>query len=346
MKRIMMRRTVIRLLTTMLVAFIAVATAQLPLLGSYLENSIGFLVTFEQQLDGRVNGYLTGATGPTPLYITTDTHNAQGSFSLQGTASGFAAQLQPDQNTLLIWLFSLDAMGQAVPGSYEQYTAMRQQNSGSAPVQPGGAASQAGSVSSTLVGRWASNYQFQGMPLTIDVSFHPDGTYEEIIYTPYEAAGWWTGRWQLDASGRLQQTATAQSPQLCFMGQCSASPIAGTATGQLTFVSNDVFSYIPPPAPGQAPGMAYRYQRVTGLAGGVGPGVPGGHYPWSPPIGGVQDPGYMWNPPPSGWDSGWDSGWGSGFPDVGSGGPIDHDTFIREIIWEDYGDDDDEDDGW
>lgn len=108
--------------------------AQHPLAGRYLETQIGFAVEFTENA-GVLTGILEGAAGPMPLEIVYDNQNVQGSFMLDGARTGFAAQLQPDLNTLWIWLFSLDAVGNAVEGSYEQYLANRVA-AGPAPTQP------------------------------------------------------------------------------------------------------------------------------------------------------------------------------------------------------------------
>lgn len=107
-----------------LLALCGLAFAQHPLAGRYLETQIGFVVEFTEGAGG-LTGILEGASGPIPLEIAYDNQNVQGSFMLDGERTGFAAQLQPDLNTLWIWLFGLDAAGNAVEGSYEQYMANR-----------------------------------------------------------------------------------------------------------------------------------------------------------------------------------------------------------------------------
>ncbi len=120
------------------IAQLGLAVAQNPLVGSYLETQIGFMVVFEQQPDGLLTGSLWGANGAMPLDIQADFQNVQGSFMLEGTRQGFAAQLQPDSQTLLIWLYSLDAAGQPLTNTYEQYTAIRQQATPTEPPAPAG----------------------------------------------------------------------------------------------------------------------------------------------------------------------------------------------------------------
>ncbi len=110
-----------------------VAAAQHPMAGVWQETEIGFVVTFEQQPNGQLTGVLQGQDLPMPLSIVSDERNVQGTFSLQGQTLGFAAQLQADDTTLLIWLYEVDAAGQPVQNSYEQYVAYRAQASAAPP---------------------------------------------------------------------------------------------------------------------------------------------------------------------------------------------------------------------
>lgn len=121
-------------LFVLLLATVVTAAAQHPLAGSWLETQIGFVVTFEEGPGGQLAGTLTGQAGPMPLNLMTGPNNVQGTFQIDGTPLGFAAELQPDGATLMIWLFEVDFAGQAVPGTYEQYVAFRQ----SMPSAPGG----------------------------------------------------------------------------------------------------------------------------------------------------------------------------------------------------------------
>lgn len=101
------------------------ASAQHPLAGTWQEAQIGFLVTFEQQPGGQLTGTLQGQSGLMPLNIGSDLQNAQGSFVLDAQTVGFAAQHQPANNMLFIWLFEFDAAGKPLQDFYEQYLAYR-----------------------------------------------------------------------------------------------------------------------------------------------------------------------------------------------------------------------------
>lgn len=110
-----------------LVAALGLAHAQHPLVGTYVEPTIGFVVAFELDQTGQLAGTLYGSGAPLPLTIQSDQQTASGWFLLEGQTTGFSAQLQADGSTLLVWLYQLDAAGQPIPGSDEQYTATRQQ---------------------------------------------------------------------------------------------------------------------------------------------------------------------------------------------------------------------------
>jgi len=122
-------------------ALMAGAAAQHPLIGSWQETAIGFVVTFEQQPNGQLAGVLQGQDAPMPLNIASDPRGVQGTFVLDGQTLGFAAQLQADDTTLLIWLYEVDGAGQAIQTSYEQYTAYRVPGTGPTAAAPAGALS-------------------------------------------------------------------------------------------------------------------------------------------------------------------------------------------------------------
>ena len=259
-------------------AQLSLTFAQNPLAGSYLETQIGFMVVFEQQPDGQLTGTLWGASGPMPLDMQADFQNVQGTFMLGETRTGIAAQLQADSQTLIIWLYSLDAAGQPMTSTYEQYTAQRQPDEPVAPpanVQPVGPAlgapgnaparppavpesPPAGPVTPgaspqppaavtpvdgpSLVGSWQGTLVLNGLSFSNLLTFSAEGTFREEIHLDGQPVAWYSGTYMMDANGQLQQTSTDRSPQLCIQGQCAANDSPAVAMSDVAWLDVDSFT--------------------------------------------------------------------------------------------------------
>lgn len=119
--------SVLRTLVVGLLALWGVALAQHPLAGTYLEPTIGFIVSFQTGSNGQLGGVLIGKDGPIPLQMQVDIQTAQGVFTIEGVQYGFQAQLAPDGTNLAFNLYMLDPQGTPIQATVERYTAMRQQ---------------------------------------------------------------------------------------------------------------------------------------------------------------------------------------------------------------------------
>ena len=280
------QRFVLAVLFTLL-AQLGLAFAQNPLVGEFLETQIGFMVTFQQDAAGQLTGAIHGASGAMPLTIQADTQNVQGSFLLEGMNHGFAAQLQPDGQTLLIWLYSLDASGQPIQSSYEQYTALRQQATPLPPVLPAQPepapvgpvigsmkpgvetplpppiGSPADTASQSIVGSWEGTVVLEGLTLVAAATYSEDGTFLEEVYVEGQPAGWYAGTWVLGADGTLQQTSTGKSEQICIQGQCVPNEAEAVSVSTVAWLDANTFTLTDVPAPGETP-TTVTMQRVTG----------------------------------------------------------------------------------
>lgn len=247
--------------------------AQNPLVGEYLETQIGFMVTFRQDVAGQLSGSIHGASGEMPLSMQADMQNVQGTFQLEGATHGLAAQLQPDGQTLFIWLYSLDANGQPIASSYEQYTAMRQASAQLPPVPPvspepvgpaiGGAMPGTDSatppplsgppagMNQSIVGNWQGTLVLNGMTFMAAATYGADGTFLEEVYLEGQPVGWYAGTWLLGADGTLQQTSTGASETICIQGQCVPNEPQPVSVSTVAWLDANTFTVTDVPAPGE-----------------------------------------------------------------------------------------------
>ncbi len=353
------------LLLLTILALPLAASAQHPLAGAWQETQIGFLVTFSQQPNGQLTGTLQGQEGPMPLNIVSDLRSAQGSFLLAGQTVGFSAQLQPDDSTLLIWLFEFDAGGQPLQDSYEQYQAYR---GGSLPVPP--AASQpgmpgAGGASAPptapgypvtpgsgpspqqgdITGNWRAEGQFDnGAPYTVELMFDASGAWRMDLVVEGQPFAYFGGPYTFSQDGVLRYQEAIRSPQVCYQGECQANPFPDSSgddqvhfpdpntmvttdaqSGEQTVYRRSAVGAGLPQVPGF--GVPPAPPPLTPpVAGGFPPTPPGGGFPAAPPFAGGFPP-----TPPA----------GGGFPAVppasppgpsGSTAPVSASSFIG--MWE------------
>lgn len=223
--------------------------------GSWLEHEIGFLVTLNQHADGSISGTLQGADSAMNLdNLRSEGNMATGTFMLDGELAAITVELQPDGQTMFIWLFTPDANGQPLGGMYESYVASPYQDAGQLPVQAGqgaGAATAAGAAASMIHGTWLSAYQpGPGTMVVIAVSFYPDGTYEYVAYWDGVLSSWLNGTYTVetnpDGSQLLTQNPLDWAPQTCAPFGCqplaSAPPREQT---QLWFTDNNTYVTYP-----------------------------------------------------------------------------------------------------
>ncbi len=331
--------------TLILLAILALplaAAAQHPLVGAWQETEIGFRVIFEQQADGRLTGVLQGQAAPLPLNIVSDQRNAQGTFFLDGEVHGFAAQLQPDDTTLLIWLFQVDATGQPQQGSYEQYQAHRIQTppagggvpyppappDANQPGMPGGGGGlpqpaappqQAmpgplGQQQGDITGTWRTEDQFDdGTPFTIELKLDASGTWRVDFVAEGQPLAYFGGPYTFSQDGVLQYQETSRSPQVCFRGQCQDNLMADSSgADQVYFQDADTIVATDTQSGEQT---VYRRSAAAGGSSQVpGFGVPSAVPPMAPPAG----DGFP--PPPAGGGFPPMPPTGGGFPPPPAGG--------------------------
>lgn len=280
------RRLIIATLFAVL-AQLGLAFAQNPLVGDYLASQIGFMVSFQQDAAGQLTGSIHGADGELPLTIQADMQNVQGSFLLEGENYGFAAQLQPDGQTLMIWLYSLDVSGQPIHSSYEQYTALRQVPAqmppmlpaapepesvgpvigGVQPVEPGATPPLLGqppvSMNQSIVGKWQGTFVLEGVTFLATATYGADGSFLEEIYLEGQPVGWSAGTWVLGADGTLQQSSTAKSEQICIRGQCGPNLVEPYSVSTVAWLDAGTFTLTEQTAPGETP-VTVTMQRLAG----------------------------------------------------------------------------------
>lgn len=230
-------------LKTAALLIIGTATAQNQnnLSGNYHEPQNGFTITLQQQPGGPLNGDIQGI----PLDIAQQHGDtAAGTFWLQGELNGITVQLQPDGNTLYIWLYDLDGTGQIIEHTTEGYMAYRN-NAADAPspthqpTTPSGQTNSQG-AEAALHGNWIWAHQM--IPLgTIwtNTTFYPNGAYEEASYTNGQVAHWRTGTYAL-ADGHLTIWVNNHSTQTCYFGGCSPTiQVPSPRNFNIVFLNND-----------------------------------------------------------------------------------------------------------
>lgn len=234
-----------------LVLTLGIAAAQPPLAGEFLEHQIGFLLNFEVAPSGHLTGYLGGQGGEVPLSMEASGRSMLGSFVLDGETVGISAELQPDDTTLLIYLFALDQFGQPLPGTYELYYATRTSAAppsvagsppsvatpaapGSPPGAPptvGPSASQhaASVLPEALAGSWKGVVPLQGLILEFRFDIGPGDSYRHELYVDGQYAMYESGSYVLGEGGRLSVMPTEGSEEVCMEGECSVvEPLEGT----------------------------------------------------------------------------------------------------------------------
>lgn len=350
-----MKRSLLMILMSGLLPLAAAqgpTTTQHPLAGTWVEGTIGMVVAFDTAANGQLQGTLHGSGAPLPLTIQADQQTASGWFMLEGQITGFSAQLQAD-STLFIWFYGLDANGQPIPGTEEQYSATRQQVNlpgvtqppsanmpplvsqppafNQPPAEPAGVTpnwpGQGPATGQQLVGTWQTITQVQGVPLTIVLTVNADGTYREEGYVDGVQSAWYTGHWTMTPDNLLHQTATQYSPEFCVRGQCTPNIVTGTDTSSVQFSGPDTVILTLQPEAGQQPLQIMLQRTGPGQQPGLPPG--GGWYPGTMPTYGMpayQYPitplytgGTTWEPAPSTWDVNAD--------------PTGTEDFIRDVIW-------------
>lgn len=100
--------------------------AQHPLEGDFLEEQLGMLLQFRQGADGALEGVVVGPEELIPMTLITEGRVLQGSFVLAGQGLGVYGELLEDDVSFAFMLYFLDAAGQPVPGSEEEFVAVRQ----------------------------------------------------------------------------------------------------------------------------------------------------------------------------------------------------------------------------
>lgn len=285
----MIRTAVRALLASLLATALLWGAAQHPLAGVWQEGQIGFRVTFIEQPGGVLSGTLEGQAGPMALDIASGPDTAQGTFQMEGETFGFAAQLQRDGATLKLWLYQVDAARQPVPGSYEEYSAVRLSPPPSAaaaqqappfgappaqqpppfaggaaqpPAAGGAAPSPAGAwKAEDIVGRWQSVEMSEtGVMFTVAMTFEPGGTWRMDFHVGDEQIGYFGGDYSLAPDGALALREAYRSPQLCGNGRCEENTAPDTSgTDYLEFLEEDLLLFTDP---GTGEATAYRRARV------------------------------------------------------------------------------------
>lgn len=239
-----------------LVLALGIAAAQPPLAGKFLEHQIGLLLDFEVAPFGHLTGYLVGDSGQIPLSMEASDRSMVGSFVLEGETVGISAELQQDDTTLHIYLFSLDQFGQPLPNSYELYYATRTSAPASVAVQPPSVATPAAPGSPTgapptagssapdaltnpfapppeaqratplrpeeLAGSWKGVVTVQGLILEFRFDVGPGNTYRHELYVDGQSVMYEAGSYALGEGGRLSVMPSEGSDEVCMGGECSA----------------------------------------------------------------------------------------------------------------------------
>lgn len=221
----------------------SVALAQ-GLSGSWQDHEIGFVITLNQQPNGAITGTLQGAGSPMTLHnLQAQGNMASGTFMLEGEVAGITVELQPDGQTMFIWLYTPDANGQPQGGMYESYVA--------SPYHGNAGEAAASSASSMIHGTWLAAYQpGPGTVVVSATAFYPDGTYEYVSYWDGVLSSWLNGTYtvdvQADGSQLITQNPQNWAPQTCAPFGCqplrSAPPREQT---QLWFLDGNTYVAYP-----------------------------------------------------------------------------------------------------
>lgn len=291
------------------------ALAQHPLQGTYVEQLIGMVVEFQLTPTGELTGTLHGAGAPLPINLQADQQTASGWFMLENEMTGFSAQLQPDGSTLQIWFYGLDMNNQVIPGTEEQYTALRQHVDLSGAMQPpaiGGPpmVGQAPGVQppmnqppmnqppmnqppmnqppaglapaapqgqgADLVGTWQGVVLLQDLTFYVSVQFNADGTYREEGSIDGIPTSWYTGVWEITPEGLLKQTTLQMSPEFCVRGQCSPNVNSGPTLSMVEFQEADLIVLTLTDVGSSQPMQPFALRRAAGA--GWGPNGPATQY--------------------------------------------------------------------
>lgn len=245
-------RTFTAIIVVLLAAGVALAQG---LSGSWLEHEIGFLVTLNQRADGSISGTLQG-NGPAMNLdnLRSEGNVATGTFMLDGELAGITVELQPDGQTMFIWLFAPDANGQPLGGVYESYVASPYQDTGQMPAQAGqsvGTPAATGGAARMIHGTWLEAYQpGPGTMIVSATAFYPNGTYEYVSYWDGFLSTWLYGTYTVESNPDGSQLVTKDplnwAPQMCAPFGCqpltSAPPREQT---QLWFVDGNTYVTYP-----------------------------------------------------------------------------------------------------
>lgn len=245
-------RKLTAIIAVLLTAGLALAQG---LSGSWLEQEIGFLVTLNQQADGSISGTLQG-TGPAMNLnnLRSEGNAATGTFMLDGELAGITVELQPDGQTMFIWLFTPDAKGQPLGGLYESYVASPYQDAGQMPAQAGqgtGTAAAAGDAASMIHGTWLAAYQPGPGTMIVDATvFHPNGTYEHVSYWDGVLSSWLNGTYTVEANPDGSQLVTKNpldwAPQMCAPFGCQPlTSVPPREQTQLWFIDGNTYVRYP-----------------------------------------------------------------------------------------------------
>ncbi|HLR45576.1 MAG TPA: hypothetical protein VK092_00325 [Deinococcales bacterium] len=295
------------------------AQAQANLTGSWLEHEIGFLVTLEQGVDGSLEGTLQGAASPLPLSDLRSQGNlAAGTFMLEGELTGITVELQEDGETLHIWLYTPDANGEPLAGTYESYVASPYEDAPAVEAAAGGEAVQ-------LHGAWLSASQYSPDLIGFTMSeYYPDGTFELTTYIDGMLANWSRGTYTVE-NGLYRGRFTDWLPQVCFRGTCT--PTAEPPPQEHPLLLLDANTFVAEVAVTGQPFLLYAVRLESGLQPPlsiVPPPPPAQGQPTAPNAGGGMMPGMNMSMDMGG--LGADMGMGS--PMAGSG------EFSQGVIYE------------